>query len=138
MHEFKQATMIAPAPGFSERVMARIAEREARVARRRAFAGITLLLLVSAIPVLLVGAGFVSATLLALTTPETLLSAALTVALLAMDASSVIEALVISASVAVEAVRLEIIVYAVVVLGLTLFWMRVIGSSPQLSRNLSQ
>ncbi len=130
---FAHATMIAPAPGFTARTMARIQTFERARARRRAMIGAGLLVIaaVAALLVALLWIGVFVAQVIA--TPSALVAVMNTSGFLADLAGTVVNALWISAVAFVLADTTQLLVYALFVCGLLLLWLRVVGGPFQWS-----
>ena len=125
--EFKRPTMIAPAPGFTARTMARIQMYERARARRRTLIGAGLLIAaaVAALAVVVLWLGGLAAGLI--TSPSAFLAVMNTVALAADVLGTLTSALIVSAVAFLQAGTVQLLVYALIVCGLLLVWTRVVG-----------
>ncbi len=131
--EWKSATMIAPAPGFTTRVMARIAERERATARRRAMFGVGLLVAAAAgLLALVVGLLLLIASS-AVDVPDMVASAWVALAPVFDVFSPVAEALWVSSVAFAENVSMApMLAYALMVVAITILWARLVTGSTQL------
>ncbi len=129
----RHVTMVTPAPGFTMRVMARIQERERQAARRRALVGAGLLALAGVAPFVLVGIGLASLWIVLSSAPDWLTSGIVAVSPALDLVGTILTALWLAGGAIVSLGSAQIVVYALVVLALTLLWVRVAGGSFQLA-----
>lgn len=127
-------TLMTPAPGFTSRVLARIAEHERAQARRRAVIG-SVLLVLAAIAILgLVAWWFVSVASVFVAAPSILVAVLQACASLAFAAAKFVESLWTVALILAENVgAFEMIALAVAVITLTAIWVRVVAGPFQLA-----
>lgn len=127
-------TWMTPAPGFTSRVMARIAEHERAQARRRAVIG-SVLLVLAAIAVLgLVARWLVSVASVVITTPSILVAVVNACAALMFWAAKFAKLLwTVALIVAQNVGAVELLALAVAVVTLTAIWVRVVSGPLQLS-----
>lgn len=127
-------TLMTPAPGFTSRVMARIAEHEHAQARRRAVIG-SVLLVLAAIAVLgLVAWWFISVASVVVATPSILVAVLNALASVMFWAAKFAELLWTVALIVVQNVgAVEMLALAVAVITLTAIWVRVVTGPLQLS-----
>lgn len=128
-------TMLAPVPGFTARVMTRLAERERAQARWRALIGIAVLALV-ALSVLALVSFLVAAWIAALVIQSgTIPSVIVTMVSLAEGLGVLINALWLGAlTIAANVSDGGVLVYALGVLALTMLWTRVVFFQQPLSQ----
>ncbi len=120
--------MIAPPPGFSRRVMARIEERERVEARRRAWIGVALLTVAGSVPVAVLALVLVPSLSGLYAIPD------VAVQLLVTLLPYVIALGTLSVEL-VDQAGIQLLAYALFVLALTYVWARVVSGSP--SRQLA-
>jgi uncharacterized membrane protein len=125
MHPVK--TMIAPAPGFTARVMTRIAERERAYARRRALIGIALLTLV-ALSVLALISLLIAAWIAAFVIQSgTIASVVITLVSLGAGLRTMLDALWLGAlTLATNVDNGGVLAYGLGVVLLTMLWTRIV------------
>lgn len=127
-------TMLSPAPGFTGRVMARIAEREQAAARRRAVLGIGLLVAVAVVLLALVGALLLLVALAVVDMPDALVSGWAALAPVFDLGGTVAQALWAGAVAFADNVSMgPMLLYAMLVGAMTLVWVRVVNGSTQLA-----
>ncbi len=125
--QFKRPTMAAPAPGFTERTMARIQLYERARARRRAMIGAGLLAITAAAVLLVVVLWLGSFVVSVIASPDVLVALLNTVSVLGDTLGTLTAALWIAGVAFVEAGSVQLLVYALVVCGLLLIWVRIVG-----------
>jgi uncharacterized membrane protein len=127
-------TLMTPAPGFTSRVMARIAEHERAQARRRAMIG-SVLLILAAIAVLgLVAWWLVSIASVFVTAPTVLVAVLNVCASMAFWVAKFFESLWAVALIITQNVgAVEMLALAIGVITLTAIWVRVVAGPLQLS-----
>jgi hypothetical protein len=127
-------TLMTPAPGFTSRVMARIAEHERAQARRRAMIG-SVLLILTAIAVLgLVAWWLVSIASVFVTAPTVLVAVLNVCASMAFWVAKFFESLWAVALIITQNVgAVEMLALAIGVITLTAIWVRVVAGPLQLS-----
>ncbi|MBI4788013.1 MAG: hypothetical protein HY782_13325 [Chloroflexi bacterium] len=127
-------TMISPAPGFTARVMAKIAERERAQARRRVVIGAGLLAVAATALAALIGGALVVIAVVFAANSDVILGSVIALAPFVTTGTALVEALWISVTVVAHNVSAaQVLAYALAVLVLTLVWVRVVaGSSPRL------
>ena len=127
-------TMMAPSPGFTSRVMARLTERERAQARRRALIG-SVLLVGAAVAILTLGVLWcISAAEFFLTMPNVLVATVDALASLAFWSALFFESLwSVALLIAQNVGAVEMLALAVTVMGLTVLWVRVVAGPFQLS-----
>ncbi len=131
--EWKPVTMMAPAPGFTGRVMARIAERERAAARRRAMLGVGLLVAAAASLLALVLGLLLLIALTPVDVPGMLASGWAALAPVLDLISPVAEALWVSTVAFADNVSVALVlVYALVVATITVLWARMVAGSTRL------
>ncbi len=129
--------MIAPAPGFTARVMARVAERERATARRRAMLGVGLLVAVAAVLLALVGGLLLLIALSGVDVPDMFVSVWVALAPVLDVFSPVVEALWVSTVAFADNVSMApVLVYALAVAVMTVLWARLVTGSTQLLPHL--
>ena len=134
MQDNSHFAMVSPAPGFTARVMTRLAERERARARRRALIGSALL--VSAAVALLVFAAIqvVSALWILITNPQVVFSTLDAFHVPVFWAGKVLEAFGVAANAIAENLDpMQVMLCALAVFALTMLWVRVVTGSFQLS-----
>ncbi len=125
--------MMAPAPGFTGRVMARIAERERGAARRRAMLGIGLLVAAAAVLLALVLGLLLLIALTPIDLPDMLASGWVALAPVLDLFSPIAEALWVSTVAFADNVSMApVLVYALAVATITVLWARVVTGSTRL------
>lgn len=126
MRNETRVTMVSPEPGFSGRVMARIAARDRLQARRRAL--IRIALLVTAVAVALaVSYLWLAAWIEIIVSPETIAPLVLAFSSLFGGWIGLLQAIWVAITViASELGELPILSYAFVVLAMTIVWARIV------------
>jgi uncharacterized membrane protein len=134
MRNETQFTLMTPAPGFTSRVLARIAEHERAQARRRAMIG-SVLLILAAIAVLgLVAWWLVSIASVFVTAPTVLVAVLNVCASMAFWVAKFFESLWAVALIITQNVgAVEMLALAIGVITLTAIWVRVVAGPLQLS-----
>ncbi len=126
--------MISPAPGFTTRVMTRLAERERVRARRRALIGSALLVGAAIAVILFVAFELASVGWLLITNPQVIITLPSAVGVIAFWVNKVIEAFWIAANaIANNLDPTPVALGAVMIFALTMLWVRVVTGSFQLS-----
>lgn len=131
--QFSHVTMVAPAPGFTQRVMARLEERERTAERRRAVIGIGILIAVATAVFAGVGAIIISVVMELVSFPDLPISALVALIPFMDVVGTLLGALWTAATVLVDVIGPQILLYAVFVLAMTLIWVRVVNGSFQLT-----
>ncbi len=120
--------MVAPAPGFTARVMERIQVQERARVRRRTLVGAGLLAVSSATLLVLAGWMLLSVVEVFIVSPETIAPVWGGLELLVTTVQSIIEALWVAAVAFVVAVgSLQLLGYSLLAFALTLLWLRVVS-----------
>jgi uncharacterized membrane protein len=134
MRNETQFTLMTPAPGFTSRVLARIAEHERAQARRRAMIG-SVLLVLAAIAILgLVAWWLVSIASVFVTAPTVLVAVLNVCASMAFWVAKFFESLWAVALIITQNVgAVEMLALAIGVITLTAIWVRVVAGPLQLS-----
>lgn len=136
MQDQQRFTMVAPAPGFTARVMTRLAERERARARRRALIGAALLVGAASVMLALAGLSLASAGWVLVTRPQTLVALLNAFETLAFWLGVIFNALWIAANaIAANLDPPQMLIGASAVFAVTMFWVRVVTGSFQLSSN---
>lgn len=122
------ATMVAPAAGFTARVMARIEERERAQARRRVMLGAGLLVVAASTLLALIGVALASLLAVLAASPDTTIRMIMT---LSPSAFALLEAMWVAlAAIVRSADSAPMLAYALGVFALTLVWARVVMGFP--------
>ncbi len=130
--QMMRPTMVSPAPGFTARVMAELAVRERARARRRALFGAGMLLVAPLALMLFASVSIGSLVALVIANPDVIVTVLVTLA----QTADVISAFVGAGWTVVtvlgrEVTFVQVVAFAVAVVGMTLLWVRVVGSSYQ-------
>ncbi len=135
---FIEPTMATPAPGFTDRVMARIERYERERAQRRALVGAALLLGAASFPFLTVGYLLVALGSQLSADPGALWSALMAFAPVVSVLGSLAEAVYVSASILFQLGSVQMLMFAILVCSLTFLWAYIVHGSFQWSlRTLS-
>lgn len=130
-------TMLAPAPGFSARVMARIAERERVQARWRALIGIAVLALMALFVLALVSlliAAWIAAFVIE---SGAMASVIVTLVTFVERLGALMNAIWLGAfTIAINVDNAGVLIYALGVLTLTMLWTRIVFFQPPLTQTL--
>ena len=127
-------TLMAPAPGFTSRVMARIAEHERVQARRRAVIGSVLLVLAAIAILVLVALWLVSVASVFIAAPSVLIAVLNAFASMAFWAGTFFESLwTVAFLIAQNVGAAEMLALAVAVITLTTIWVSVVAGPFQRS-----
>jgi len=138
MQDQQRFIMVSPAPGFTNRVMARLAERERARARRRAMIG-SALLVGAAIAMLALAAWQFAAAWVLITNPQTLIALWNAFQTLTFWLGVLLNAFWITANVvAANLDPLQTLTCALAVFALTMLWARAVTGSFQLSLNYTR
>jgi uncharacterized membrane protein len=134
-HETK-FTMMSPAPGFTSRVMMRLAERERAQARRRAMLGSALLVIVAVVILALVAWWFIAMLSTFVSAPSVIVAVLNALATLMLWVSKFFEMMWTAASVVAQSIDpVSILGLAVAVFAVTLVWVRLVIGPFQPSSN---
>jgi hypothetical protein len=134
MQNHSHFAMVSPAPGFTVRVMARLAERERARARRRALIGSALLVGAASAMLAFAAIQLVSAIWILVTNPQVIVTLLNAFELLAFWVDKPLGALWIAANVIAENLDpMQMTLCAAVVFVLTMLWVRVVTGSFQSS-----
>ncbi len=129
--QFRHATMVSPAPGFTIRVMARIEARERARARRQAIVGAGLLFLATGVVSALLAGLLLSVLGIVLMNPDVFIATLVSLTPLVDFVTTIAEALWIAVGVLAENISAaQMLTFALGVLALTLLWVRVVTGSP--------
>ena len=127
MRNEKTFTLMSPAPGFTSRVMARVAERERVQARRRAMIGSALLVVVAVIIVVLIVWWLISWVAVLVVTPQVIVSVLDVCGTLVFWLGVALNAIwVVVRAVAENISVVSMAVLAATVCALTVLWLRVV------------
>ncbi len=127
-------TMVTPSVGFATRTMTRIAEHERAQARRRAWIGSALLVVVASAMLLFVGVRLFSLLTALSASPETVEAVTSALATVMFWVKAFAEALWIAAgTILLNIGDIPMLAYALFVLALTMIWLRVATGSFQFS-----
>lgn len=129
--QFVLPTMVAPASGFTGRVMARIEQYERAQARRRTMLGAAVLLGAASVPFVVLGYLLVSLGSHLLADPGTILSGIFAFAPVLDIVGGLLEALSISAMTLARVGSVQMFLFAVAVCSLTFLWAAVVHGSFQ-------
>lgn len=136
MQEQQRFVMIAPAPGFTNRVMTRLAERERARARRRAMIGSALLGGVIVVLFARVVEQLAAVAWTLITNPQTLIALWEGFEMLAFWSGAFVNAIWVAVNVLAATLEpLPILTGALTIFALTLLWTRVVAGSFQCSSN---
>ncbi len=128
--QFRHAIMVAPAPGFTDRVMTRIQARERARARRWGVLGAGLLFLAAGIVSVLLGGVLLGLLAIAATNPDVVLTVFVSLTPLVDFGTTLAEALWIALTVVASNVSaVQLLAFAASVFVLTLVWVRVVSGS---------
>ena len=128
--QFRHAIMVAPAPGFTDRVMTRIKARERARARRWGVLGAGLLFLAAGVISVLLGGVLLGLLAIVATNPDVVLTVFVSLTPLVDFGTTVAEALWISLTVVASNVSaVQLLAFAMSVFVLTLVWVRVVSGS---------
>ena len=128
--QFRHASMMAPAPGFTARVMARIEARERARARRWAMIGASLMFLAAGIVSVLLGGVLLGLLAIVVMNPDVFLTVLVSLTPLVDFGTTVAEALWVSIGVvAANVSAVQMLGFALGVLALTLVWVRMVSGS---------
>ncbi len=139
MQDQQRFIMVSPAPGFTNRVMARLAERERVRARRRAMVGSALLVGTVCALMAFALAPIVPMAWIVLTKPQVIVVSWSVFQTLAFWIGALLNAFWVAANVVVANLNpLQVLTYALAVFAMTLLWTRVATGSFQLSLNYTR
>lgn len=134
MQSERPFTMVAPAPGFTARVMARLEARERAQAQRRAVVGAGLFVVAASALLAFVGMVIASWISMLVERPGTIVSLVVTLSPAADRLLALLKALWVAAiALARSGDSVIMLMYALAVLALTLLWGRVALGSFQLT-----
>jgi hypothetical protein len=134
MQNHSHLAMVSPAPGFTVRVMARLAERERARVRRRALIGSALLVGAASAMLAFAAIQLVSAIWILVTNPQVIVTLLNAFELLAFWVDKLLGALWIAANVIAENLDpMQMTLCAAAVFVLTMLWVRVVTGSFQSS-----
>ncbi len=125
--QFKRPTMIAPAPGFTARTMARIEMYERTRARRRAMIGAGLLASAAMVALLVVVLWFGVLVAGLIANAEAFVTLMNVSGLMTDWVSTLTGAFWVSIVAFAQAGTVQLLVFALIVCGLLLVWVRVVG-----------
>lgn len=128
--QFRYASMVAPAAGFTARVMARIQEQERARARRWGVLGAGLLFLAAGVVSVLLAGVLLGLLAIAATNPDVVFTVVVSLTPLVDFGTTVAEALWISLAVVASNISaVQLLAFAASVFVLTLVWVRVVSGS---------
>lgn len=128
--QFRHASMVSPAPGFTARVMVRIQARERARARRWGVLGAGLLFLAAGIVSVLLGGVLLGLLAIAAANPDVFLTVVVSLTPLLDFGTTLAEALWISLAVVASNISaVQMLAFAASVFMLTLVWVRVVSGS---------
>lgn len=132
--QFTRPTMVSPAPGFTNRVMARIAERERIAARRRVLIGSILLVAAAAVLLTIAILVLVSWFIAVANQPEMIAAFFSAMSPVTFWIGTILDMVWIAVITIWRGVsEVQMLAFSILVLGLTMFWLAVVTGSFRLS-----